>query len=814
MLAPHARGALVTAPSVERGIPRGPRMLLASALVGAATCGSLLALEHLVAPGRWLPAAVLTVLVLSVVTAATRAATRAAWAPTVVGALVATLGLLVVYGAPPGRVQVLPDWGSVERVTNGLGLAIDLVNTSFVPMQVTRPVELLIVACAAALLLAADLVALTLAAPAWAGPVLLLVWLPGIALGAPASSRALAVTAMAYLLLLALSAAPTTSGPGTARRATWTLAAASSVVVLTLVAGPVLAAAPGWASVQLPRLGSNAMGPVRLNDALDMRESLGPRSEQVVLRYTVGPSGASGVTSSEGTSTLFPGPDTPSSTADGAEEDALARAATGLGAAAAGASVAQAWDTRAEGAAVADARLIGPLRAFTLRDFDGRSWDEGGGGDSAPWQDGEFLVPDGQDASTALGTGQLADVAVTVDGLREDRLPVSTFPRTVSIEGPWTYDAVRDEVVGDRSTRNGTSYSMTVLVPDLTADTLRGAGTGASTDLEPYLAVAETEHVADIRALAGSLTVGATTPYDQAMAIQAYFRNPQNFVYDTRVAPATSDDAVWDFLDSRRGYCVQFATSMAVLARTLGIPARLGIGFLPGTAGADGEYVVTGRQSHAWPELYFEGTGWVRFEPTPAVQTGSPPRWSDPLIATPSTPTPSAEANAPGNPAPSTTTAPPRTSIPAPEIDESEIPRALLAPLAGVLLALVIGVVVLVRRRSVRASHLTAENAWERMRARLRPAQIVWSDARTPRQVVDLVRERVEAKGSALDADADAALVALATAVERERYAPNPEQADPHVLARQVERVVEGVTGAVSGRPAHAGAASAPPDGS
>ncbi|WP_396043886.1 transglutaminaseTgpA domain-containing protein [Cellulomonas sp. P22] len=807
----------MTASGNERGIPRGPRSLLASALVAAAVCGSLLALDDLVTPGRWLPAAVVTVLVLAVVTAATRAATRARWAPTVVGGLVAALGVLVVYGAPPGRMQVLPDTGSVERVVNGFRLAIDLVNSSFVPMQVTRPVELLVVSCAAALLLATDLVALTLAAPAWAGPVLLVVWLPGIALGAPASGRSLALTALAYLLLLALSAAPANLGPGAARRATWALAAASSVVVLTLVAGPLLGAIPGWASVHLPRLGSNVMGPVRLNDALDMRESLGPRSDQVVLRYTVASDGVVGgsTSPSDGPATFGPdGEGTDGATSE-AEQDASAKAATARGVAAAGSSAALAWDTRVGAATVIDARLVGPLRAFTLRDFDGRSWEPGGGGDTVAWQHDEFLVPDGQDVDTALASARLAEVAVTVDGLREDRLPVSTFARTVSIDGSWSYDAVRDEVVGDSSTRKGTSYSMTVAVPDLTGDTLRGAGTGASVDLEPYLAVAETGHVADIRALAAQLTADASTPYDQAMALQAYFRNPQNFVYDTRVAPATSDDAVWDFIDSRRGYCVQFATSMAVLARTLGIPARLGIGFLPGTVGDDGVYTVTGRQSHAWPELYFEGSGWVRFEPTPAVQTGSPPRWSDPLIASSSTPSEDPEANAPANPVPTTTTAPPRTSIPAPEIDESEIPRALVAPLAGLLVALVIGAVFLVRRRSVRAAHLTAETAWERMRARLRPAHIVWSDARTPRQVVDLVRDRVvELGGSPLDADADSALVDLATAVERERYAPNPGSLDPHALAERVDLVVDGVTGAVSGRPARAGAASAPRDGS
>src|SRR5690606_21104862 len=66
-------------------------------------------------------------------------------------------------------------------------------------------------------------------------------------------------------------------------------------------------------------------------------------------------------------------------------------------------------------------------------------------------------------------------------------------------------------------------------------------------------------------------------------------------------------------------------------SRTLDIPSRIGVGFLPGERAEDGTYVVTGRLAHAWPELYFEGHGWVRFEPTPATQTGPPPVWADPF---------------------------------------------------------------------------------------------------------------------------------------------------------------------------------------
>src|SRR5262249_15182489 len=73
---------------------------------------------------------------------------------------------------------------------------------------------------------------------------------------------------------------------------------------------------------------------------------------------------------------------------------------------------------------------------------------------------------------------------------------------------------------------------------------------------------------------------------------------------------------------SKTGYCEQFASSMALLARLLGIPARVGMGYTAGTQRSDGSWVVSTKDAHAWPELYFSGVGWLRFEPTPAGGVG------------------------------------------------------------------------------------------------------------------------------------------------------------------------------------------------
>ena len=108
-------------------------------------------------------------------------------------------------------------------------------------------------------------------------------------LGFPASGWALAWTALCYLLLLALSTAPATAHADQGRRASVALFTSVGLIVATLVIGPAVASFPGWASMSLPSFGSGPVGPLQLSDDLDLRQSLGSRSGQVVMRYTVAP---------------------------------------------------------------------------------------------------------------------------------------------------------------------------------------------------------------------------------------------------------------------------------------------------------------------------------------------------------------------------------------------------------------------------------------------------------------------------------------------------------------------------------------------
>ncbi|MGH9299589.1 MAG: transglutaminase-like domain-containing protein, partial [Acidimicrobiales bacterium] len=130
-----------------------------------------------------------------------------------------------------------------------------------------------------------------------------------------------------------------------------------------------------------------------------------------------------------------------------------------------------------------------------------------------------------------------------------------------------------------------------------------------------------------IVALARRLVAGDTTPYDEAVSLQAYFQR-NGFVYHlpTRLAPASSTGgegyaALLHFLFvSKSGYCQQYASAFAVMARAVGLPTRVAVGFLPGRSIGSDAFIVTGSEVHAWPQVLLGKAGWVDFEPTPGTQ--------------------------------------------------------------------------------------------------------------------------------------------------------------------------------------------------
>ena len=119
-----------------------------------------------------------------------------------------------------------------------------------------------------------------------------------------------------------------------------------------------------------------------------------------------------------------------------------------------------------------------------------------------------------------------------------------------------------------------------------------------------------------VRALARDLTVTEPTPYDRALAIEDHLRQFP-YTLDLPAPPADREIADYFLFDLQRGYCDYYATTMVVLARAAGLPARLATGYVGGTFDEEANAtIVTADLAHAWPELYFPGHGWIPFEPT------------------------------------------------------------------------------------------------------------------------------------------------------------------------------------------------------
>ena len=159
-------------------------------------------------------------------------------------------------------------------------------------------------------------------------------------------------------------------------------------------------------------------------------------------------------------------------------------------------------------------------------------------------------------------------------------------------------------------------YHVLSLVPQVTARELAEALATYPPQIEGvYLAlpIGLPQRVVE---LAQEVTAEAQTPYGRALALEAYLRS---FPYDLEITkPPEGRDVVDYFLfDLQRGYCDYFASAMVVMARSVGIPARLAVGYAMGCYDPQrGAYVVTEKDGHAWPELYFPGYGWIPFEPT------------------------------------------------------------------------------------------------------------------------------------------------------------------------------------------------------
>lgn len=214
--------------------------------------------------------------------------------------------------------------------------------------------------------------------------------------------------------------------------------------------------------------------------------------------------------------------------------------------------------------------------------------------------------------------------SIVIDGVRSPLLPLPMpATRINGLAGDWYWDTETLNVKGENATTQGQTYTVSGLEVAPTAEQLRTSSRDYPAEAASNLELpGERPAIIDETALA--VTEGNASAYDSAVALQDYL-NGADFRYDTE-APVADDydggglDVVGTFLEVKSGYCVHFSSAMAVMARALGIPARISIGYLPGTRtftqGIE-TFEVDSHDLHAWPELYFVGIGWVPFEPTP-----------------------------------------------------------------------------------------------------------------------------------------------------------------------------------------------------
>ena len=437
-----------------------------------------------------------------------------------------------------------------------------------------------------------------------------------------------------------------------------------------------------------------------------------------------------------------------------------------------------------------------PLRVGVLDDYRRGQWETR--------QEFSFVPIDGQIPPPVAGPEvprrvERIEVSDNAVGAPQVALPAGTISTSLP-DGTWNVTVAG--VV--QATAAAGSYTAEFIELDPEPAQFATDADAAQLGVDPSTLALDRRSEDEVRALLAELTDDGDSALEVAQAVQAYLRSSQ-FTYSLELAEddgTLPSDPLLRFLETRRGYCVQFSTAMIMLTRAAGIPSRMAVGFLPGVADGD-DRVVRVSDAHAWPELYFPQLGWVRFEPTPATQSNAAPDYSleasDPAAT--ATPTPSATTP--------TSSAAPSTAPTRDLTDNGGMgavdtggfsPVRFVTDNALTLLGILVVVLAvsavpfgawLSRRRAARAARDDAERVeaqWQSLLLRLQDIGYVAPDGTTPRQA-----SRQITKAAYLTPDEDEALGRVVATVELARYArPGTEL---HDVADDAQTVWRGALG-------------------
>lgn len=702
----------------------------------AAIAAALLPVFSVIAPGAWVAGAVFTTAAVLGAGLVVRVTRLPAVFATVAEIVVGVVMLTAIFGRSSAILGVIPTPATFGTVPGLLAGASDEIRTGVAPVVAQTGLSFLLVAAVAGLAVVLDHVVLTARMPLLAGVGLVAVSLiPTIAIPSDIDIVAFVLLAAALLFLLRVDTRARTAASSRPR------AGSPRVVGISATALGVAAVAVIVAVVATPLL------------------------PQPGLRFATGGTGGIGTT-------INPNLELGNDLRQPREVDVLSVRTT--------------------------APTAPYLRAVTLSRFDGSVW-QPDSSDTVPVpSEGAVFEPVAVDGDITVAD---YTTTVTVDQLDSPWLPVPYPASTVTgLNGDWLGMPQNRTVVTRAGSTREQVYEVQADVPRPTLEQIRSRSVGGA-DLDPALTSLPGDVPAVIGDTAREVTAGAQSPYDQLAALQTWFRSSQ-FRYSLD-APVDSGfdgaglDAVADFLQVRAGYCVHYASAFAVMARSLGMPARIVIGYLPGTATSsspeDGsEYTVTSSQLHAWPEVSFEGIGWVPFEPTNSL--GVPTNFASGSGSGGSTTpdTPEQDAAAPED-APST--AP--SQAPRPDIDAQNGPGVVTGGRAStswvvpslvgaaLLVLLIVPSIVRVLRRNRRLTAARAGDAvaaWRALQEEAVDLGIPASGAESPRAF---------AARLVADHGVDAADVGLLrTAVERVSYAEDAvDPASGPALAGAVERL-------------------------